>query len=243
MGFKKILKYLGEGGISLFFPSHCRICRKKLEGLNFTGICFLCWEKVRWREGNFCPRCGILLSPSVEEILCLECKRGKKYFEKLFSPFPYEGVMKEAILLFKYHKKGGIITKFRELTLKYLSLHPPPPFDLIIPVPLHRRKRRERGFNQAELIGNIIGKALSIPLEKKVLKRVKDTPTQTGLSLKEREKNVKGAFKVVKKKRIKGKKVLLVDDVYTTGSTVKEVSLVLKKAGVRVIYVFTLCRA
>ena len=115
-------------------------------------------------------------------------------------------------------------------------------YDLIIPVPLHWIKEYSRGFNQAELIGRKISDKFNIPLSKTSLKRIRATPSQIGLSLKERTNNVKGAFSARSSQELSGKRILLVDDVMTTGATVNECSRILLQAGAREVFVYTLAR-
>jgi len=118
-----------------------------------------------------------------------------------------------------------------------------PCLDLVVPIPLHRKKLRERGFNQAELIAKVVAKHLQVRLTKGNLKRTKATITQTSLDRKERRRNLREAFTVKNRDGFQAKNVLLVDDVYTTGTTIKEAAKVLKEAGVKEVYVFALARA
>jgi ComF family protein len=115
--------------------------------------------------------------------------------------------------------------------------------DAIIPVPLHPKREKRRGFNQAQVIAKELANLQKVKLLEGVLVKTKNVPPQTFLQLKEREKNVRGAFRVVKKEKIKDRVVLLVDDVYTTGSTVRECSLVLKEAGAKEVKALTIAQA
>ena len=116
-------------------------------------------------------------------------------------------------------------------------------FDLVVPIPLHRKKLKERGFNQAELLARVVATHFNLKLVKNSLERVKATKSQTSLSKKKRLENIKGVFQFRNKDEFREKKVLLVDDVYTTGTTIREATKVLKKARAREVYVFTLARA
>jgi ComF family protein len=118
-----------------------------------------------------------------------------------------------------------------------------PCLDLVVPIPLHRKKLRERGFNQAELIAKVVAKHLQVRLTKGNLKRRKATITQTSLDREERRRNLREAFTVKNRDEFQAKNVLLVDDVYTTGATIKEAAKVLKEARVKDVYVFALARA
>jgi len=243
-------KNLARGLVNLLFPADCKICQHPLEPFNFTFICRNCWDKVEWIKTPCCAQCSkpLSLSPAFQDIsllLCPECRRENSYFKKLFVPTFYEGIMKKAIHLLKYNKKRGILRSWEKIIKAYFSYvdFPSHRLDLVVPIPLHRKKLKERGFNQAELIARIITKHFQIPLIKNNLQRVKVTVTQTTLSKKERLKNIKGAFKVKNKDKFQAKSILLVDDVYTTGTTIKEAAKMLKKAKAKEIYVFTLARA
>jgi ComF family protein len=117
------------------------------------------------------------------------------------------------------------------------------PIDVMVPVPLHIRRLRERGFNQALLLIRELSKRMGIPYEERVLKKIKDTPVQIALKKRERRKNLTGAFQVRDQEAIRGKAIVLVDDVYTTGATVNECSHALLKAGAKQVAVLTVARA
>jgi len=242
------VKILREGLISLLLPADCRVCQHPLEPSNITFICIDCWSKIKWLKAPYCSKCSRPLSSNFKSIptfLCPECHRQNVYFKKAFIPILYEGVMKKAIHLLKYNKKTGIMrtlekiikSYFNYLNFSFSSL------DLVVPIPLHREKLKKRGFNQAELIAKVVAKHLKVQLAKGNLKRIKATTTQTSLDRKERRKNLKEAFKVRNRDEFQAKNVLLVDDVYTTGTTIKEAAKVLKEARAKDIYVFALARA
>jgi len=236
--------------VNLLFPADCKVCAEPLEPLNRTFICQSCWNEVKWLKPPYCPKCSKPLSSSVisqefPSFVCLDCQRNHFYFKKVFVPVLYEGVMKEAIHFFKYQGKMGVLRGMKRVMEIYFAHNHLPfsLFDLVVPIPLHRTRLRERGFNQAELLARIVAEHFSIALVKNSLKRVKLTRSQTDLSETERRKNVKGAFQARDKMIFRDKEILLVDDVYTTGATVGEAARVLKKAGAKDIYVFTLARA
>ena len=239
-----------NGLIGLFFPADCKICGRPLDPLNRSLICESCWSKVKWLNPPYCSSCSKPFLPSkafqkFPSFLCLECQKERPHFKKVFVPTLYEGVMKEAIHLLKYNKKINVIQGIKRIIKVYLD-HNPSLFlhlDLVVPVPLHRRKFKERGFNQAELLAKIIAKHFNLKLVKGNLKRIKSTQTQAKLSKKERAENIKKAFLVKDPDKFQGKSILLVDDVYTTGTTVKEIAKVLKRAKAKDVYVFTLARA
>lgn len=242
------VKSLGKGLISLFFPANCKICHCSLEPLNRSFICEDCWSKVKWLEPPYCSKCSKPFPSSsplqeASHLLCPECGKEKSYFEKIFVPTLYEGVMKEAIHLLKYKRKRRLMVPLEKIMKRYFDHIALPYLDLVVPIPLHRKRFRERGFNQAELIADIVARYFRLKLVKNNLQRVKATKTQTTLSKKERIKNIKGAFQVKNKGEFQKKSLLLVDDVYTTGTTLKEAARVLKGVEAREIYLFTLARA
>jgi len=243
-------KGLASGVFNLFLPADCKICGQVLEPLNFSYICENCWDRVKWLRMPHCSRCGkpfpaSLASREVPSLLCAECRQNLSPFKKIFAPTLYEGVMKEAIHLLKYRRKKGIMKRLEKILKVYFFQTDLPfsKFDLVVPIPLHRKKLKERGFNQAELLARVIATHFGLKLVKNNLKRVKATKSQTSLSKKQRIENIKGAFQFRNKDKFRAKKILLVDDVYTTGTTVREAARVLKKAKVREAYVFTLARA
>ena len=223
--------------INLIFPVYCLICKKQLSYQTNTYLCDACKQKLTLINGKVCNKCG---RPFINGI-CGICREKQFCFSKARASGIYDGSVRKCIHLLKYKKKTYLLNTLFEVfllpnSLDFLSC------DLIVPVPLHWIREYSRGFNQAELIGKKISKRFNIPLSKTSLKRTRATPSQTGLSLKERTKNIKGAFSVRNSQKLNGKRILLVDDVMTTGATVNECSRVLLQAGAREILVYTLAR-
>ncbi len=242
------VKILREGLISLLLPADCRVCQHPLEPSNITFVCIDCWSKIKWLKAPYCSRCSRPLSSALKSIpifLCPECRRQNVYFNRAFIPTLYQGVMKKVIHLLKYNKKTGIMRSLKKIIESYFDhLNSPlPELDLVVAIPLHRKKLRERGFNQAELIAKVVAKHLQVRLTKGNLKRIKATITQTFLDREGRRRNLRKAFVVKNKDEFQAKNVLLVDDVYTTGTTIKEAAKVLKEARAKNICVFALARA
>jgi ComF family protein len=230
----------------LIFPPVCPICQtlfdEKGEGLT---ICPNCHKAIRPVRPPYCPRCGLPV-PSGDGTghLCGLCLKERWHFEVHRTSGLYEGVLKEAIHRFKYGGAFPLVRVFGDLlqpTLQTLSQDYP--VDVMIPVPLHIRRLRERGFNQALLLVKELSMRTGIPYEERALKKVKETPVQIALKKRERRKNLKGAFQVKDHEAIQGKAVLLVDDVYTTGATVNECSRALLQAGAGRVAVLTVARA
>jgi ComF family protein len=181
-------------------------------------------------------------SPS-ESHLCGNCLGNKPYFSCARAVASYETIILDAIHQFKYGRDLSIGTALASFLADFSF----PDFEfqvssLLIPVPLHIKKLRERGFNQSLILANALGKKQRIDVNFSLLKRRKSTLTQTGLNKKEREQNIKGAFEVSDKKKIAGKNIILIDDVYTTGATLNECAKTLMKAGAEKVAVLTLAR-
>ncbi len=180
-----------------------------------------------------------------EPHFCSDCLETRPPFSLHRSASKYEGKVKDIILLFKYHHYkvlGKELARFAYQVLKeeeelWRKV------DALIPVPLHPRKRRKRGFNQALVIAEELEKIKGIQVAQGTLLKIKNVPAQTSLDAEDREKNVIGVFRVAQDDQIKGKRLLLIDDVYTTGATVRECSRVLKKAGAKEVKAITLAQA
>lgn len=225
-----INKFLG-----IFFPESCPLCKKPSRDHKTAPICPKCWDNISPYNGPICQVCGKPLV-SQESITCGACISDEPAFKQARSFGLYEGTLKEAINLLKYHGIKRLAKPLSHLLLKIKI----PSVDAILPIPLYKRRLRERGFNQSALLANYLAKSSGIPLSLNSLTKVKDIMPQVRLGAKERKKNPKNAFKVKDKELIQGKELLLIDDVFTTGATVRECSKVLKKAGAKEIYVITL---
>lgn len=239
--------------LNFVFPPKCPLC-----GIFLTAeeehlfFCKECFGDINFITAPFCPRCGLpypanfpLLSPPCEGggHLCGQCNLNKRTFEKARAIAYYDGTLLKSIQQFKYNDRFAFIRPLGKLLGDYLmALEDGFSYGLIIPVPLHKKRLRERGFNQSSLLAKVVAKRTSIPLDVSSLRRVRWTEPQTNLSGKEREKNVKGAFKVVKRDRVEGKKILLIDDVFTTGSTVNECAKALLRVGAKGVDILTLAR-
>jgi ComF family protein len=191
-----------------------------------------------------CILCGIPFAGAGNDHFCGDCSTSSPRFDAARAAFAYEGASRDLIHAFKYRNKTHLRRPLALLTIELLSefiqSHRP---DLIVPVPLHRKKLSSRGFNQAVLLGEIFSKRLKIPLDRRNLRRIRWTEPQVNLAAHDRRTNVKGAFSVQDSALVNGRRVLLVDDVLTTGSTADECGRVLKAAGAADVTVITVARA
>ena len=223
---------------NLFFPPQCFSCNKRIE--DSAILCEKCSDELVRVKENLCVFCN---KDTLGSLICEECK--KEYpFDEVVCAYSFNLPIQRMIHHFKYNefKKIGTFLgyKLAEIISTYSFISET---DYIIPVPLHKTKKRFRGFNQSEIIAKAISVKLNIPILKNVLTREKFTQTQTRLKKHEREKNVANAFKLENFGTIKNKTLLLVDDVLTTGSTMKSIVLLLKENLAKHIYICTLARA
>ena len=224
------------------FPCTCLACRQPAHRL----LCQPCREKITHPE-PCCNRCGEKLpdSPTGPRI-CGDCLAHPPPFEQMLFAASYDELLGSLVHQFKYSGKlivGDVLAALliEALDKRYADLPRP---DLLVPVPLHPRRLRERGFNQSHELAKHIGKRLQIPVARGIISRTGATPKQAGLSRQERRRNVKGAFAINPGRRTecRGKRVAVVDDVVTTGSTVAEVSRLLAKCQPSTISVYTVAR-
>jgi ComF family protein len=249
---KSAVKVAADSLFSVLFPSDCRICSSPLVAISMLPVCQLCMEKVVPLEGLLCCICSEkLFTRFIQDegeggAICGLCRRVQPEFRRAVAYGAYDGPLRDLIHLFKYQgvrPAGQVLAQLLQRAIAQLVL--PEPL-LLIPVPLWTGKHKARGFNQAEAIARaFLGaqKPGSIQLDTTTLVRRRETASQTGLTRKQRRANVRGAFAVGGKERIRGRSILLIDDVMTTGTTVNECARVLRRAGAKEIYVATVARA
>ena len=245
--FKMVKNYLKDL-IGLFYPGYCLLDGKKLEKRDEVGLCQSCFEEIKLISPPLCSKCGYSVYTSYEvegnnsNFICPSCLRRHNYFRFMRSACLYDGVIKRCIHLFKYKKKLALRKPFALLLYKTFSQYLAKDYDFIAAVPLHPFKEFSREFNQAEVLAKDLAQNSGIKYLKNTLKRTKNTKSQTTLSSKQRKMNVKGNFVVSKPRIIKGKGMLLIDDVATTLSTVNECVKILLSSEVKFVDVLTLAR-
>lgn len=234
---------------NILFPQRCPICSAQIKAFSRGSICPGCWAKAKYVRPPFCAKCGRPLRLQFDlaetpDYLCGDCRRRTLYFHKARGAFEYEGVVREAIHLFKYKKIIGIAREMSLFSANHFGvLFPDERFDLMVNVPLHRKRLMDREFDQAWAVAKELGNILSIEARNDLMSRIEATPPQTSMAREDRLKNVKGAFAAIKPEVIEGKNLLLVDDVMTTGATVNECAKTLLKAGAAQVSAFTLARS
>lgn len=227
-----MIKYI----LDLLYPPRQKCCICGRPGA--PAACSVCMASLDYLQGITCLHCGKQLNEQYQGSSCPDCKAGRFHYDRAYSCFAYSGMGKELIYKLKYEGKtqlSGVIAALMEERLR----NERPAADAVVPVPIHENKLRARGFNQSYLIAKELGKRLGKPLADCLI-RTKDTTEQYNLDRTQRQLNINGAFSVKLMYNIdKFKNILLVDDIYTTGSTVNECSKVLKAAGAGKVYVIT----
>ncbi|HHY70344.1 MAG TPA: ComF family protein [Thermoanaerobacterales bacterium] len=233
---QSITKYF----LDLLFPSkpYCLLCGNKLIEIE-TIVCETCKNKILPLTEPLCKKCGKPLRK--RDSFCYDCQREQHAFIQARSYGYYDTTLKQLIHEFKYCGKRELAEVLGNMMFHVLKQLPWPDFNYLVPLPLHKKRQRERGFNQAYLLTKVLAKKSKIPIFQGLI-RTKSTEHQTLLDKSFRKRNLKGAFKVLQNSKIYGKTVLLVDDVYTTGTTAGECSKSLLEAGAKSVYVLTCAR-
>ncbi len=234
-------KLITAAGLFLF-SDLCFFCRIRQQKDNKL-LCDECYNRLKFIKEPCCFICGRpFINPNDISHTCGECIKTSRNFDSSRSIFVYESILKNNIISYKFMRDITLANVFAGFMQSYIASELENAYDIIIPVPLHKKRLRERYFNQALLIVNGVPKNNQIKVDKYSLKRIKYTSPQVFLRGEERQKNVKGAFEVSNTEAVTGKRILVVDDIYTTGSTVNECSKVLKKAGALSVNVLTLAK-
>ena len=207
--------------LNLINPNVCGFCNK---------VC----------KNEFCNKCKVKIRNNQINVII---KPRNKYFKELISIFKYEGIIRDKILQYKFEDKAYMYNTFAKIILKNEKICGLlKKYDIIIPVPIHKKRKAQRGYNQTQLIASKISKYVEIKLCDDVLIKSKNTIAQSKLNKNKRKQNIKGAFKILNSEKIQGKNILLFDDIYTTGSTVNECSKILTRAGAKRIGVLTIAK-
>ena len=244
-----------ESLFSVLFPYDCRICSMPLLNISRLPVCPDCLAGMDPIAGKVCSVCGERVLSAYADYdaeglrRCAVCRRVERPFVRAVAYGSYDGGLRELIHLLKYNGvRPAASVLGRMLAEAIVALEPDlkqaPAKVLVIPVPLYRTKRRQRGFNQAELIARAALKyqAGQLELATGILERIRDTHSQIGLTSHQRRENLRGAFAVARAAQVTGREVLLVDDVYTTGTTASECARVLRRAGATQVWVATVAR-
>jgi len=247
MSFATLLRQASQQLLDLVFPPRCVVCQR-----TGTWLCSTCLARLPRLPIQVCVRCG---KPEASG-LCASCRQAPLAIDGIRSVLRFEDSARHTIHCFKYANRPVLATPLAGLMAEYWR-EQPLPADVIVPVPLHVARQRERGYNQADLLARALGHSINLPVSGNALRRVRPTPAQVGLNMAERRANVCGAFASPgisyaqgssvtwgnPDVPVYGQRVLVVDDVCTTGATLEACSLALRAAGAVSVWGFTLARA
>jgi ComF family protein len=235
---------LGRGLLHLVYPAHCLTCGRPL-GEGQDSFCASCRESLFTDPMPCCPRCAATVGPfGVADGQCSRCRDDSFAFEAALRLGPYDGLLRLLILRLKNQRGEGLAELIGERWAeqaeeRFRSLRP----DAVVPVPLHFWRRMGRGYNQSLAVARGLSLRLGVPCRSAWLRRVRNTPRQTSQTATGRKENVRGAFALRPGIPLRGCRVLLVDDVMTTGATAGEAARVLRTAGAAAVAVAVLARA
>jgi ComF family protein len=243
-----ILKLSGLNRIAhtiqeIVYPRYCLLCRRRIAGYSAKDlICVLCIDTIKPNAPPFCPKCGRNM-PGIgyTEDICPDCRSNRYHFDRAWAGYIYEGTVREIIHNFKYKNKIKLGKYLSQLVIGFAQEYRLPinGCDYVIPVPLSPAKLREREFNQAQILASAIADYFDVELLSDGLRRIRNCASQTELDRRRRWKNVKGTFALKNAQAVRGKTILLIDDVLTTGATASEAAKTLKCAGASSVFVLT----
>jgi ComF family protein len=233
-----------NAALSFFYPEVCQICGDARAPAANGYVCPRCWQRVRFIIPPFCERCGLPYEGDINTAFeCSNCREMELHFRSARSAVAAGDLVLEAIRRYKYQRALWFEPFLADLLIRRAAPElSREKWDAIVPVPLHPAKEREREFNQAERLADHLGAATRIPVNKRLLRRVEPTRTQTLLTRPQRAANVRNAFAVPRGQRLHGARVVLVDDVFTTGTTTSACAKALLSGGAGDVCVWTVAR-
>jgi ComF family protein len=236
-----------DATLALVYPQACAVCYGSVESRNDGVACGACWQAARLirEDDTLCWKCGVVTPARVsdERRKTIRCRRCDDYsFDVARACGSYEGALRASVLELK--RQPRVAPHLANLMFATQQREPLNTAEVIIPVPLHRERQRERGFNQALLLARELARQSGLPVdEHSVIRRIHTERHRAGMDAKARRKSVAGAFAVRHRDLIAGRRVLLIDDVFTTGATVSACAEALKEAGATEAFVLTIARA
>jgi ComF family protein len=238
------LKHWANAGLGFFYPEICQVCDEHRATAAEGFVCSHCWQQVRFIKPPFCERCGLPYEGEITTAFeCANCRELELHFSCARSAVAARGAVRDVLHRYKYQRAlwfepflAGLLILQAEPELRKER------WDLLVPVPLHATKKREREFNQAERIARRLSRATGIRVNGRLLERILPTQTQTLLSRQQRAANVRNAFAMRRGQRLQGERIVLLDDVFTTGATTSACARVLRAAGAGEVCVWTVAR-
>jgi ComF family protein len=232
-----------DTALDLLYPRACVACGAP-DPSPRRHLCWDCAAAVPVIQPPYCSLCGDPVSGRIDhEYVCALCSSRPVHFDLARSAARYDGALAAAIQELKYRGGLWLADDLADLLVATVETHlPGGPFDDVAAVPLHAVRRRERGYNQAGLLASALARRIGRPVLHGALRRVRPTPTQTRLTVLQRAANVQNAFEPARRRWMEGRRILLVDDVMTTGATVNECARALKSGGAARVFVVTVAR-
>ena len=242
-GMKSLKQWL-DTGLGFVYPEVCQVCGREHATAAEGFVCARCWQKVRFIKPPFCDRCGMPYEGDINTAFeCGNCREMELHFRSARSAVLAGELMLEVIHRYKYQRALWFEPFLADLLIRQAAPElAREKWDMIVPVPLHPTKKREREFNQAERLGARLSRKTQIPMKTELLLRVEPTQTQTLLGRQQRAANVQDAFAARPGCRLKGARAVVVDDVFTTGATTSACAKVLLSAGAQDVCVWTVAR-
>ena len=236
-GIKRILEIVSEA----IFPSniYCICCGSLIDSSRSYSLCDNCIGKFHWITGATCDKCGKALPEEFHGNTCYDCMQREHHFDRGYSCLTYGFYERQVMMDFKYNNKGYLGEKLGDILYDRISLENLE-IDVIIAVPVSRERLKKRGYNKSELMARRLGTRMNVPVDSKSLVRKMNTRLLRTMNPAEREIALKGAFGISPKANVERKRILLIDDIYTTGATADACSKVLKEAGALEVLVLSL---
>lgn len=235
---------LSDDLLELLFPPRCQLCGSFAS----DPLCESCSAEALLVESPWCLYCGTPLAPGrCPEQLCAECRAGR-WLSGMRAAGLHAEKLREAVIRYKFEGRTRLAATFGEMLARLIEAEarqgglPLRDCAALVPVPLHRNRRRWRGFDQTELLCEVIAERVGIAIWTDIMTRVRDTPPQVQVSGSRRRENVQGAFEVTRRAKVAGECIILVDDVFTTGATMEECALELRRAGAAAVFGLTITR-
>lgn len=244
-GLPGSLKSCLESLLGFFYPEVCQVCHEQRATKAQGYVCPECAKRARWIMPPQCAVCGLPAPGGVPDgYTCAWCSEERPAFLRARAAVFFADMVQEIVHRYKYRREvwfgaflGDLLSRAAKPSVSGGG------WDFIVPVPLHRNRLRERQFNQAEVLAGYLARATGVPLNARLLKRVEDTRSQTKLSRQEREANVRKAFALCAHTKLGGERIVVVDDVFTTGATTNACAQALQQGGAGDVLVWTLARA
>lgn len=243
MSIQGLWEMIYEKASEALFPSgiYCICCGSMIDLSRPYALCDSCVQKIHWINERSCKKCGKAIAKDYRTDMCYDCLTGKHIFTRGFSCMTYGLIERSMILSFKYGGKGYMGIKFGDIMYDKISCEDMN-IDVVVPVPLHRKRLKKREYNQTEIMTKRLSHLMKVQSDCKSLVKIKETKPLSGMNIGERAMAVEDAYEVIESRSeyISGKNVLLVDDIYTTGATADACSKAMFDKGAKNVYVISL---